>query len=365
MVVRDPTCETASPRRTPSRPARRRPAARARARSRGAHQGRRGRRRRRRGHALPGLRDQGGARRRRGGGRRRPRPLPCPPRRDRPRPAARGAAARRGQRLPRALPGGLRDPRRRRDARPPGVAAPPDRWPRRGRLAGRRAPPGRRAARAGRRPAGHQPRATRPVRPAAQLLRRPPPPHRRGAADPGRDRRRRAARRAAEGVTMLLRLWRTHLGSRPGLIVGLVLLQLASTLAALALPSLNGRIIDDGVAKGDTGYILRAGAVMLGVSLVQVLATVGVAWIASRCSSSLAARVRSDLFARVGRFSAREMGRFGAPTLISRSTNDVQQVQLVTNMGLAMMLSAPIMMIGGIIMALQEEAGLAWLVAVA
>ncbi len=164
---------------------------------------------------------------------------------------------------------------------------------------------------------------------------------------------------------MLLRLWRTHLGSRLPLIGALVLLQLASTLAALALPSLNGRIIDDGVAKGDTGYILRAGALMLGVSLVQVVATIGVAWIASRCSSSLAAQVRSDLFARVGRFSAQEMGRFGAPTLISRSTNDVQQVQLVTNMGLAMMLSAPIMMIGGIIMALQEDRGLAWLVAVA
>ena len=89
---------------------------------------------------------------------------------------------------------------------------------------------------------------------------------------------------------MLIQLWRTHLGSRPGLIITLVLLQLASTLAALALPSLNGRIIDHGVAKGDTGYILQAGAGMLGVSLVQVLATIGVAWIPSRCSSSPGAR---------------------------------------------------------------------------
>nr|WP_221935618.1 ABC transporter ATP-binding protein [Janibacter cremeus] len=142
-------------------------------------------------------------------------------------------------------------------------------------------------------------------------------------------------------------------------------LQLLATLAALTLPSLNGRIIDEGVAVGDTGFILRAGAVMLGVSLVQIFATIGVAWIASRCSSGLAAQVRSDLFARVGRFSAQEMGRFGAPTLISRSTNDVQQVQLVTNLSLATMLSAPIMMVGGIIMALQEDSGLAWLVAVA
>lgn len=164
---------------------------------------------------------------------------------------------------------------------------------------------------------------------------------------------------------MLIRLWRTHLGRRPWLIAALVALQLLSTLAALTLPSLNGRIIDEGVAVGDTGFILRAGAAMLGVSLVQIIATIGVAWIASRCSSGLAAQVRSDLFARVGRFSAQEMGRFGAPTLISRSTNDVQQVQLVTNLGLAMMLSAPIMMVGGIIMALQEDSRLAWLVAVA
>ncbi|WEV76783.1 ABC transporter ATP-binding protein [Janibacter cremeus] len=164
---------------------------------------------------------------------------------------------------------------------------------------------------------------------------------------------------------MLVRLWRTHLGARPGLLVGLVALQLLGTLAALALPSLNGRIIDEGVAVGDTGFILRAGAVMLGVSLVQVVATIGVAWIASRCSSGLSAQVRSDVFAGVGRFSAQEVNRFGAATLISRSTNDVQQVQLVTNLGLSMMLSAPIMMVGGIIMALQEDVGLSWLVAVA
>ena len=164
---------------------------------------------------------------------------------------------------------------------------------------------------------------------------------------------------------MLIRLWRTHLGRRRGLLLGLLALQMLATLAALALPSLNGRIIDEGVAVGDTGFIVRAGAVMLGVSLVQVLATIGVARIASQCSSGLAAQVRADVFGRVGRFSAQEVGRFGAPTLISRSTNDVQQVQLVTNLGLSMMLSAPIMMIGGIIMALQEDIGLSWLVAVA
>lgn len=164
---------------------------------------------------------------------------------------------------------------------------------------------------------------------------------------------------------MLIRLLRTYLRPHAGLVVLLLVLQLASTIAALALPSLNGRIIDDGVATGDTGYILRAGGLMLLVSLGQVLATIAVSLLASRCSSGLAADARSDVFARVGGFSAQELARFGAPTLISRSTNDVQQVQMVTNMGLSMMISAPIMMIGGIIMAIQEDLGLTWVVAVA
>lgn len=164
---------------------------------------------------------------------------------------------------------------------------------------------------------------------------------------------------------MLIRLLRTYLRPHAGLVVLLLVLQLASTIAALTLPSLNGRIIDDGVATGDTGYILRAGGLMLLVSLGQVLATIAVSLLASRCSSGLAADARSDVFARVGGFSAQELARFGAPTLISRSTNDVQQVQMVTNMGLSMMISAPIMMIGGIIMAIQEDLGLTWVVAVA
>ncbi|WP_299446688.1 ABC transporter ATP-binding protein [uncultured Phycicoccus sp.] len=164
---------------------------------------------------------------------------------------------------------------------------------------------------------------------------------------------------------MLVRLVRTHLRPYTGALVLLLALQLAGTLASLYLPSLNGRIIDEGVAVGDTGFILRAGMWMLGVSLVQILATISATRIGALTAASLGRDLRAAVFHRVGSFSAREVSAFGAPTLISRSTNDVQQVQQIVYMGLAMMVTAPIMMVGGIVMALREDAGLSWLVAVA
>ena len=164
---------------------------------------------------------------------------------------------------------------------------------------------------------------------------------------------------------MLPTLLRRHLGPYRGPISVLLVLQLLGTIGSLYLPSLNGQIIDNGVAKGDTGYILRTGLVMLGVSLLQIVATVGATFFASRTAAGAARDIRAGVFHRVGGFSAQELARFGAPTLISRSTNDVQQVQLVLYMGLALMVSAPMMMIGGIIMAMREDVGLSWLVAVA
>ena len=164
---------------------------------------------------------------------------------------------------------------------------------------------------------------------------------------------------------MLYRLVRTHLTPYAAPLAVLLVLQLVGTLASLYLPSLNGRIIDEGVAVGDTAFILTAGAVMLAVSLVQVLATIGATRIGAQTSASLGRDVRASVFRRVGSFSAQELSRFGAPTLISRSTNDVTQVQTVVYMFLAMMVSAPIMMVGGIVMALREDVGLSWLVAVA
>ena len=164
---------------------------------------------------------------------------------------------------------------------------------------------------------------------------------------------------------MLYRLVRTYLTPYAGMLGVLLALQLVATLASLYLPSLFGRIIDEGVAVGDTEFILRTGMVMLAISFVQVIATIGATRIGAQTSASLGREVRSSVFQRVGQFSAQELSRFGAPTLISRSTNDVTQVQTVTYMFLAIMVSAPIMMVGGIFMALREDLGLAWLVAVA
>jgi ATP-binding cassette, subfamily B, multidrug efflux pump len=164
---------------------------------------------------------------------------------------------------------------------------------------------------------------------------------------------------------VLIRIVRDYLRPYRGLVAVLVGLQLVGTIASLYLPSLNGRIIDEGVAKGDTGYILRTGVWMLAVSLVQIAATISATYLGARSAAGLGRDLRAEVFARVGDFSAQEVSRFGAPTLISRNTNDVTQVQQVVFMGAAMMVSAPIMMVGGIVMALREDVGLSWLVAVA
>jgi len=164
---------------------------------------------------------------------------------------------------------------------------------------------------------------------------------------------------------MLIRLLRTHLRAYRWPILVLLVLQLVSTIASLFLPTLNGRIIDEGVALGLTGPILRLGAIMLGVSLLQISVTIAATYLASRTSASVGRDVRGSVFDRVASFSAQEVGRFGAPTLISRSTNDVTQVQTVTFMGLTLMVGVPIMMVGGVVMALREDVGLSWLMAVA
>ena len=164
---------------------------------------------------------------------------------------------------------------------------------------------------------------------------------------------------------MLISLLRRHLAPYRTAILLLLGLQLLSTLASLYLPSLNGRIIDEGVAVGDTGQIVRLGGVMLAFTVVQILVTVGATFLASRTAAATARDLRGNVFDRVSSFSAQEVGRFGAPTLISRSTNDVTQVQTVVFMALAMMVTVPIMMVGGIVMAIREDPGLSWLMAVA
>ena len=142
-------------------------------------------------------------------------------------------------------------------------------------------------------------------------------------------------------------------------------LQLVATIAALFLPSLNADIIDNGVVRGDTGYILETGLVMLGVSLIQIAAMAVAVYFGARAAMGLGRDLRSAIFARVGDFSSQEMASFGAPSLITRNTNDVQQVQMLAATGLTLLVMAPIMMIGGIVMALREDVGLSWLVVVA
>jgi ATP-binding cassette subfamily B protein len=150
---------------------------------------------------------------------------------------------------------------------------------------------------------------------------------------------------------------------RPWLCAVLVL-QFVGTLAALYLPTLNARIIDEGVVRGDIPSILRIGGIMLTVALLQVACSVTAVWFSARTAMSFGRDVRGAIFRRVGTFSAREVQHFGAPSLITRETNDVQQVQMLVLLACTLMVSAPIMMVGGIVMAMREDLGLSWLVAV-
>ncbi|WP_018118477.1 ABC transporter ATP-binding protein [Corynebacterium mastitidis] len=147
-----------------------------------------------------------------------------------------------------------------------------------------------------------------------------------------------------------------------GALLAILVLQTVSTLATLYLPSLNARIIDEGVARGDVDLIWRVGGIMLGVALVQVLSACVAVWFGARTSMATGRDIREDVFSRVARFSAEDAARFGSATLITRGTNDVQQVQMTYMMMLNFMAPAPIMMIGGIVMAVREDPGLSWLV---
>ncbi|CAM5341564.1 ABC transporter ATP-binding protein [Streptomyces violaceorubidus] len=151
---------------------------------------------------------------------------------------------------------------------------------------------------------------------------------------------------------MLIRLLRTYLRPYKKPIALLVALQFLQTCASLYLPTLNADIIDDGVVKGDSGYILSYGALMIGISLAQVVCNIGAVFYGARTAAALGRDVRGAVFDRVQSFSAREVGHFGAPSLITRTTNDVQQVQMLALMTFTLMASAPIMCVGGIVMAL-------------
>ena len=163
---------------------------------------------------------------------------------------------------------------------------------------------------------------------------------------------------------MLLALVRRYVRPYRRLIAAVMVLQTISTLASLYLPTVNAAIIDDGVARGDTALISRLGLVMLAVTGVQGICAIGAVYFGSRTGMGFGRDVRSAMFHHVTTFSDSETARFGAPSLLTRSTNDVQQIQVLIQMTATVLVTAPIMCVGGIIMAIHQNAGLSWLLVI-
>jgi ATP-binding cassette subfamily B multidrug efflux pump len=163
----------------------------------------------------------------------------------------------------------------------------------------------------------------------------------------------------------MIRLLMKYLKPYTWLLVGVIVLQLVQSVASLFLPTLNAQIIDDGVATGNTALIWQLGLVMLGVSLVQIAGQIGATWCGARSSMAFGRDLRSSIFDSTLSFSSREVSKFGAPSLITRNTNDVQQLQQMVLMTAIMIVAAPLTMVGGIVMALREDVGLSWLIVVA
>ncbi|OAI38908.1 multidrug ABC transporter ATP-binding protein [bacterium SCGC AG-212-C10] len=162
---------------------------------------------------------------------------------------------------------------------------------------------------------------------------------------------------------MLIKLLRTYLRPYRRWLIALLIFQAVQATASLLLPSLNADIIDKGVVRGDTGYIWRIGAVMLGVTAVQATFSVGAVYFASKAAMGFGRDVRAALFHRVTDFSAKEVNLFGSPSLITRITNDVQQVQMLLVMICTMVVAAPMTVIFGVFMAMRQDLGLSWLLA--
>ncbi len=163
---------------------------------------------------------------------------------------------------------------------------------------------------------------------------------------------------------MLWRLLRAHLRPYTRELGAIVALQLLSTVATLFLPSINGDIIDRGVTTGDTRYILLHGALMLAVAGFQIACSVAAVYFGARVAMAYGRDLRGAVFHHVGRLSAREVGKLGAPSLITRTTNDVQQIQMLVQMTATLFVTAPIMCVGGIVMALREDLSLSRLLLV-
>ncbi|MDQ0866973.1 ABC transporter ATP-binding protein [Arthrobacter globiformis] len=163
---------------------------------------------------------------------------------------------------------------------------------------------------------------------------------------------------------MLWKLLVRYLQPQRRLLIAVVVFQLAQSVASLYLPTLNADIIDLGVARGDTGYILRVGSLMLFITLLQIACAVTAVYFGAKAAMGMGRDLRGAIFSRVGGFSEQEVTRFGPASLITRSTNDVQQVQQLVLMSATLMVAAPMLSIGGVVMAVRQDAQLSWLIAV-
>lgn len=164
---------------------------------------------------------------------------------------------------------------------------------------------------------------------------------------------------------MLIDLLKEKLRPYRNLLWIVVVFQAVQSLAGLYLPTLNARIIDRGITQGDTGYIWRVGGLMLLTTLVQVLLSIAAIYFGSRASMGFGRDTRSALFHQVNSFSSREVAHFGAPSLITRITNDVQQVQMLVLMTCTLLVAAPFTAIGGLVLALQQDINLSWIIVIA
>ena len=163
---------------------------------------------------------------------------------------------------------------------------------------------------------------------------------------------------------MLSAILRRHLARHRGPLVLVLIFQTVQVLANLYLPTLNADVIDRGIAQGDTGYVMRTGGWMLAITVVQILANLVAIYYGARTAMRFGRDLRAEIFSTVEEFAAEELGRFGAPSLITRTTNDVQQIQMLVFMTLVMMVSAPITAVGGVVMALRHDVALSGLLLV-
>jgi ATP-binding cassette subfamily B multidrug efflux pump len=183
----------------------------------------------------------------------------------------------------------------------------------------------------------------------------------RGAPTQPAAAQRTPADAVCDSYPMLSALLRQYIRPYRRLVAVLMALQLISTLASLYLPTVNATIIDDGVAKGNTATIVRLGVVMLGVTGLQVLCSIGAMYVGTRTGTGFGRDLRGAMFEHVITFSEPETARFGAATLLTRSTNDIRQIVFLVQMTGTVLVTAPIMCVGGIIMAVHQEAALTWL----